>query len=171
MNSYPRLAPLFRYPDRDLAQIVVSVPELRDFGSEIEKLPLSELQATYTATFDLAPSCSPYLGVHLFGDENRDRGRLMVGLRQSYERVSMRNDAELPDHIAEVFAFAEHAPPDEWRDLESLVIKPALQKMNDILATTANPYRHLINAALLQVNRGPRTEDRGPEPATAGGPS
>lgn len=153
MNAFAALAPLFRYPDqrfRDrVARTLVSVPALDSFAREIGELDLAQQQATYTATFDLAPACSPYLGVHLFGDENRERARLMLGLRSSYDRAGHETDhGELPDHVAEVFAFSECADREEWDELESLVLKPALQKMDEILRQTSNPYRHLISAAL-----------------------
>lgn len=102
-----------------------------------------ELQAIYTTTFDLAPSCSPYLGTHLFGDDSRDRARLMLGLRGAGVQGS-----ELPDHIAEVLAFAPRFGDDEWRELVPLVLEPALQKMDALLRETANPYRHAVAEAL-----------------------
>ena len=79
------LAPLLRYPDAAYAQHVaeaarvLSDGDLAAFAAEIAALDLPRQQTTYTATFDLAPSCSPYLGIHLFGDESADRARLMVG--------------------------------------------------------------------------------------------
>jgi nitrate reductase molybdenum cofactor assembly chaperone NarJ/NarW len=141
MSSYAALAPLFRYPDAAYPQ------RMRDAGAGT--LDLAAWQTAYTSTFDLTPSCSPYLGVHLFGDENRDRARLMVGLRQSYTRAGMAvNHGELPDHIAEVLDFVDRAPGDEREDLLRLVVVPALQKMDEILRPTSNPYRHLVSAAL-----------------------
>lgn len=159
MSAFTALAPLFRYPDETyadqlrVAQTFLSARSIIDFVQQISDLDLGTRQAIYTSTFDLAPSCSPYLGVHLFGDENRDRARLMVGLRMSYQRAGVLNEKELPDHIAEVFAFADRADGEEWRDLQTLVIKPALEKMDEILAPTSNPYRHLVSAA-LQVSGG-----------------
>jgi nitrate reductase delta subunit len=118
-------------------------------------LDLAEQQSTYTATFDLAPSCTPYLGVHLFGDENPDRARLMVGLRMSYRRTGLESTSgELPDHIAEVLAFADREDVEEHDELVQLVLRPALTKMNEILAPTSNPYRHLVAAALHQFSPG-----------------
>ena len=141
MSSYAELAPLFRYPDAAITD------RMRDAG--VATLDLAAWQTTYTSTFDLAPSCSPYLGVHLFGDENRDRARLMVGLRQSYTRAGMTvNHDELPDHIAEVLDYVDRAPREEREELLRLVVVPALKKMVEILAPTSNPYRHLVSAAL-----------------------
>jgi nitrate reductase assembly molybdenum cofactor insertion protein NarJ len=146
-------APLFRYPDDQYAQRVVDAcrvlgdADLAAFAAEIAPLDLGVQQATYTATFDLAPSCSPYLGVHLFGDESRDRARLMVGLRMTYGRAGDAGVAELPDHVADVMAFATRYEEEEWADLVRLVLVPALVKMDEIVRPTSNPYRHLVAAA------------------------
>jgi len=145
------LAPLFRYPT---APLVIDGDDLASFGREMSRLDLAQQQATYTSTFDLAPSCTPYLGIHLFGEENRDRARLMVGLKLAYKRAGIEPGGELPDHIAEVLEFAERKEAEEHRELVDLVLLPALRKMNAILAPTANPYRHLIAAALRQVAAG-----------------
>ena len=138
------LAPLFRYPDAAfplrLAEAREVVPALEAFARETAALDAATLEVTYTSTFDLAPSCSPYLGAHLFGEDGVARARLMLGLQRS-------RSPELPDHIAEVLASAPRFDAEEWRDLEKLVLSPALEKMNEILSPTSNPYRHLITAA------------------------
>ena len=118
-DAFAQLAPRFRYPEAP------------------------DLQSIYTSTFDLAPSCSPYLGTHLFGDDSRDRARLMVGLRGAGVRGQ-----ELPDHIAEVLAFAPRFSEEEWRELVPLVLAPALRKMDALLRETTNPYRHAVAEAL-----------------------
>jgi nitrate reductase delta subunit len=151
-DSFAAFAPLFRYPDESQQQRIEEAhphtPALDAFAEEMSRLDLTARQSAYTATFDLAPSCTPYLGVHLFGDENPDRARLMVGLRQAYRRAGMTADrGELPDHVAEVLEFAAH-DSDEAGDLVRLVLIPALTKMDAILAPTTNPWRHLVAAAL-----------------------
>ena len=154
------LAPLFRYPDASLAARIeqarcIADAELDAFAAEMSQLDLGKQQSIYTETFDLAPSCTPYLGVHLFGDENPDRARLMVGLRLAYKRVAIESDGrELPDHVAEVLAFAEHEQIEERDELLRFVLLPALTKMNEILSPTVNPYRHLVASALRQVTSG-----------------
>ena len=102
-----------------------------------------DLQSIYTSTFDLAPSCSPYLGAHLFADDSGDRARLMTGLRAA----GIGGD-ELPDHIAEVLAHAPQFSEEEWRELVPLVLVPALTRMDALLRQTANPYRHAVAEAL-----------------------
>lgn len=153
-EAFATLAPLFRYPDTqfprslDQARHRVHDPELDAFSQEIADVDLPLLQSTYTSTFDLAPSCSPYLGEHLFGDDSRDRARLMLGLRMSYRKCGPDpNDGELPDHIGEVLRFAEYYEDEVWDELRRLVLRPALAKMDERLHDTSNPYRHLVSAA------------------------
>ena len=151
------LAALFRYPDPSLLETArrCDQGDLDAFVADMAALDLASQQSIYTSTFDLAPSCTPYLGVHLFGDENPDRARLMVGLRMAYRRAGMaENAAELPDHVAEVLAFAARGDTEERDELRDFVLIPALSKMNEILAPTGNPYRHLVAAALHRISTG-----------------
>ena len=149
VQALAALAPLFRYPDsefrRKLEGAYRIVPALEHFAGAVAAVPLDELQALYSSTFDLAPLCSPYVGSHVFGDDAPERARLMVGLRSKGAGTT-----ELPDHVAEVLAHAPKMDSEEWRDLHSLVVRPALRKMNELLRVTANPYRHLVAAALSQ---------------------
>jgi nitrate reductase assembly molybdenum cofactor insertion protein NarJ len=153
------LAPLYRYPDVDYHRHLASASrrirdaELDAFAREMAALDLTEQQMAYTSTFDVSPSCSPYLGTHLFGDDMRDRARLMVGLRMTYGKG--RED-ELPDHIAEVIDFADRYPDEEWSELRQLVLLPALSRMEEVLTSTSNPYRHLVAATRhLTEGNGP----------------
>ena len=71
----------------------------------------------------------------------------MVGLRLAYKRVGMSEGDEMPDHIANVLAFASRET-EEREELMHLVLVPALKKMNEILAPTSNPYREVVAEAL-----------------------
>ncbi|MFZ2492456.1 MAG: hypothetical protein WA208_13320, partial [Thermoanaerobaculia bacterium] len=118
---------------------------LDDFANAIGDLSASAREIAYTSTFDLAPSCSPYLGVQLFGDDSRDRARLMVGLRMTYKTPAGGFGGELPDHLGVVLAFAPRFEEEEWADLVRLVLVPALEKMDPLLSETSNPFRHLVS--------------------------
>ena len=197
------LAPLFRYPDaafpRHVDEARRVVPALESFARETAALDRASLESTYTSTFDLAPSCSPYLGAHLFGDDSRARARLMLGLQQTLGTPASRRLAgrrprrplalggedaagpaagtaafhELPDHIAEVLANASAFGENEWGELEELVLRPALAKMASLLTTT-NPYRLLVDAALEELRvaccESPE-RPRNSQPATPNSPS
>lgn len=143
------LAPLFRYPRADFAQRVEearrAVPAVDAFARAAGDL--DELQCVYSTTFDLAPSCSPYLGTHVFGDDSRGRARLMLGLK-----VRGFGSAELPDHVAEVLGGVASFDAEEWGEFRELVLVPALKRMEALLAES-NPYRHLVAAALAEGGR------------------
>jgi nitrate reductase molybdenum cofactor assembly chaperone NarJ/NarW len=155
------LAPLFSWPDAgwrgDLDAAMASVAEadtaaarrLAAFAEQSRALTGSELEVTYTATFDLAPSCSPYLGVHLFENDDQSRARLMIGLRSSYTAGGVDAGGELPDHVALALAYAPRFEGDVWPDLGRMVLAPAFERMEKALSDTSNPYRHLISAARL----------------------
>lgn len=152
------IAPLYAFPDDkylqhvDAARSLVAAADRRaarsldEFAGSIRELTPSEREIAYTPTFDLAPSCSPYLGVQLFGDDSRDRARLMVGLRMSYRGAENGFGGELPDHLGVVLSFAMQFEDEEWADLVRLVLVPALEKMDPLLSHTSNPFRHLVSA-------------------------
>jgi nitrate reductase molybdenum cofactor assembly chaperone NarJ/NarW len=163
---FAALSLLFRYPDASYAASAALLKhELREFepvcrciahfAEAINSLDLAELQSVYTSTFDLAPACSPYLGVHLFGDESRDRARLMSGLQMTYHKhgVSLQG-RELPDHIAEVLGLAGAFGDEEWADFVRLVLGPALVSMDERLHATDNPFRHLPAAVRELIAEG-----------------
>lgn len=144
--SFAALAPLFRYPDEEFAKRVGEarrvVPAVETFAHATDGMDRALLQTVYSATFDLGPSCSPYLGSHVFGDESPGRAGLMIGLR-----MKGIGRGELPDHVAEVLENAASFEDDEWNEFEQLVLVPALTKMEALLAES-NPYRLLVAAAL-----------------------
>lgn len=158
-EAFASLAPLFAWPGENWpSRLEQARPRLEradrraarsfeKFALEIGTLDPSTREITYTSTFDLAPSCSPYLGVQVFGEDSRDRARLMVGLRMSYTAGGHELAGELPDHLALVLAFATRFDDEEWSDLVRLILGPALEKMDGLLSETSNPYRHLISTA------------------------
>lgn len=151
------IAPLFAFPDEKYPQHIEgargsvaaatgrAARSLDEFARAISDLAPSEREIAYTSTFDLAPSCSPYLGVQLFGDDSRDRARLMVGLRMTYKTPAESFGGELPDHLGVVLSFAPRFEEEEWAELVRLVLVPALDKMDPLLAETSNPFRHLVS--------------------------
>lgn len=151
------LAPLFEWPDEAFDVHAARAAEeaacvdrraadgIRSFAQELNDLGSARREITYTSTFDLAPSCSPYLGAHLFGDENRDRAGLMTGLKSMIAAAGRVDSGELPDHIAVVLSLAPHFNDEEWLDLLKLVLEPALARMEKALDGSHNPYGRLIS--------------------------
>ncbi len=107
-----------------------------------------ELQELYTRTFDLEPTCAPYFGHQLFGDDSGRRGALLAALAGIYRREGFAPRDELPDHVAEVLRFLAVARPGAARDeLVRDGLLPALRTMIDALDDEANPYREVLVAA------------------------
>lgn len=118
------------------------------FERAVARLSFQELQDLYTRTFELSPSCVPYLSVHLFGQESFRRARLMTGLEEAYgkagfDRASEGN--ELPDHLGVVLRAAAVFSEEEWRELIEMAMARPLAKMAGAL-DPKNPYRHLLEA-------------------------
>jgi len=132
-----------RWRDRSVA----ASEAVRAFLRDTEGSDAACLEETYTRTFDLAPQCAPYLGAHLFGEQDARRNRFMIGLAMEYEEAGVDAHAELPDHVAVVLRSLEKLPASTCRELVDKCVVPALRIMGDRLASTDNPYRHLIAAA------------------------
>lgn len=127
---------------------------LEEFARELAGLSTEHAQELYTRSFDLSPVCVPYLSVHLFGAESFKRAELMTGLNAAYERIGFDRGTELPDHVALVLQCAPQFDPEEWADLDTLVLTPALEKMGAALDTAGSPWRHAVRAARALLTLG-----------------
>ena len=156
---YLLFARMLDYPTTDLVQQAAECARLlapacaqagevmAGFRSQVERIPLKDLQATYTYTFDLQGACAPYVGHHLFG-ESYKRSWFMARLNEEYQRKNFPSQTELPDHIAVVLQFLAHNIADEFAQvLQNEGLRPAVDKMH-MLFTEAeeNPYRKALRA-------------------------
>jgi len=118
--SYDALARLLDYPaekqqlqaDYSLVSAFLNRQGLDDsispFAEFAETSSLAALQEEYVATFDFNPATAPYLGHHLFGD-NQKKGGYMIMLKQEYERRGYTpSGVELPDHLSVLLGFLGH---------------------------------------------------------------
>ena len=119
-DSYLGLAQLLGYPqERDglLATYANVASHLAEcglssaadpFGAFLRSSTLAELQEDYVASFDFNPKASPYLGHHLYGD-NQKRAAYMIRVKQEYGRHEFTPaQSELPDHLAVLLGFLAH---------------------------------------------------------------
>jgi nitrate reductase molybdenum cofactor assembly chaperone NarJ/NarW len=105
---------------------------------------ISRLEEAYASMFDLQPSCCPYLGHQLCGESHR-RSLLMVKLRELYREYGYTPGEELPDHLGEVLRFLAVLEDERLRlELTTDGLLPALEKMVQSLADSANPYGEII---------------------------
>ena len=116
-DSYDALARMLDYPeDKELLQtdyeLVSSFLKKQRLDNSISSFAefaavssLAALQEEYVATFDFNPATAPYLGHHLFGD-NQKKGGYMIMLKQEFERCGFTpSGTELPDHLSVVLGF------------------------------------------------------------------
>lgn len=158
-TAFEAIAQLFRYPNGDCGEAIElawratraidahASDILERFAMHAAVVSCTDMQLTYTDTFDVRPACSPYVGDHLFPNDDASRVELMVSLQSSYRKHGIDEVPELPDHVADVLWFASLCDEDEWEDLGGVVLLPALAAMDAVLRPTDTPYRHLVAAA------------------------
>ncbi len=162
---FETFAAIFEYPTPDLARRARECASLfpgenpqsdlmDSFASYSASHSLGHLQEVYTRTFDLQPSCFPYIGYQLFG-ESYKRGDFLARLKGRCTECGLELGTELPDHLAIVLRFlARIGDGEEARDLVSLCLVPALEKMVGSVASEKNPYLWALQA--LSESIGPR---------------
>lgn len=125
---------------------------LGSFADFVAGSSLAALQEEYVATFDFNPATAPYLGHHLFGD-NQKKGEYLIGLKQEYRRHGfVPTGNELPDHLAIVFAFLAHpacqADGLVRRTFIAGSVLPGLERLADTFAARqASPWQPVVEAA------------------------
>ena len=132
---------------------------MESFAAYCEGHSLEQLQEVYTRTFDLQPSCSPYLGHQLFGDSYR-RGDFLARLKERYEETGLALGTELPDHLTLVLRFiALSKGSAEAEELTRYCLLPALDRMVVPLLREGNPYAQPLQA--LALTMGPPCPTKG----------
>lgn len=126
---------------------VKNIGEIKDnifiFITNITQYDLSTLEEVYNSTFEINPLCAPYIGVHLFGEENIRRAMLMSLLKSKYNELSLDFGNELPDHISVLLKLLPYLKEDEQIDLIKYMLILPVEKMANNL-DHKNPYRHLL---------------------------
>lgn len=152
-------ARLFELPDAELAGIARRAASdarpvnaeaadlLLEFALDADRLGVDGLEEAFVRTFELQPSCSPYAGPHVFGEEGFQRGRMLAGLRAGFERAGFEAGSELPDHVAVLLRFAARLEGGERAELVDWCLARPLVAMERKLEDGANPYRRVCSAA------------------------
>lgn len=174
-QSYDALARLLDYPKEkeELQHSFSSVATyLRQsgmesrahlFGEMLSNSTLSEMQEDYVAHFDFNPAAAPYLGHHLYGD-NQKKGGYMIQVKQEYGKHDFEAPAEeLPDHLGILLAFLAHLTrrgEDEFRRqfIEKLVLPGINKLLGASAARDTSPWLTLVEAAELLCSADCREE-------------
>jgi nitrate reductase delta subunit len=125
---------------------------IASFAEFVAASPLATLQEEYVATFDFNPATAPYLGHHLFGN-NQKKGGYMISLKQEFSRLDFHPAGnELPDHLAVVLGFLAHLARHEddavRRQFIACYVLPGLQRLNAAFAARRqSPWQALVEAA------------------------
>lgn len=165
---YARLSEILEYPGPGLGERVTgciarlgtghpAARGLREFARSVERAPVGQLQESYTAAFDLDPSCSPHVGYRLLGPDPR-RGMFLARLAARYRARGFSAGRELPDHLTVLLGFLAHAPdePDRGELVECLV--PALASLARELRRREHPYAPVAEAIQLVLEADARGE-------------
>jgi nitrate reductase molybdenum cofactor assembly chaperone NarJ/NarW len=165
-QSYRALAQLLDYPeDRDallascgdlaghLQQHGLPYPAA-SFEAFLKGATLAELQEDYVANFDFNPAAAPYLGHHLYGD-NQKKGAYLIRVKQAFGLYDFTPEGcELPDHLAVLLSFVAHltecgeAP--FRREFIAELVLPGLNKLvQEYARHSASPWLSLVEAAEL----------------------
>ncbi|WP_136513087.1 nitrate reductase molybdenum cofactor assembly chaperone [Geomonas edaphica] len=165
-QSYDALARLFEYPRQreELQASFASVAgylrqneiqsRLNLFGELVTGSTLEKLQEEYVARFDFNPAGAPYLGHHLYGD-NQKKGGYMIQVKQEYARHGfVAPDEELPDHLAVLLSFlahlARHGEDEARREFIGKLVLPGINKLIGAQAPRdTSPWFTLVEAAEL----------------------
>lgn len=165
-QSYRSLARLLEYPQgiEELLHSYEAVASyLRRHGIQSPAAPffemvrhstLAQLQEEYVAHFDFNPAAAPYLGHHLYGD-NQKKSAYMIQVKQEFGRHDFEPPTEeLPDHLAVLLDFLAHlARRGEDEPRRRFVEKMVLPGLNKLLASSTprdiSPWLTLVEAAEL----------------------
>lgn len=165
-EGYDSLARMLDYPggkegllaDSDTVSRVLEAkdidPPLAPFARFVESSTLAGLQEEYVATFDFNPAVAPYLGHHLYGDNQR-KGAYLIRLKQEFGRHGFASSGpELPDHLPLVLGFlaflARNAEDGVRRSFISECVLPGVERLSSAFSVRKNsPWKPVVEAAKL----------------------
>ncbi|MBI2328481.1 MAG: nitrate reductase molybdenum cofactor assembly chaperone [Chloroflexi bacterium] len=123
--------------------------QMRSFVTFVESQGRGALEELYTATFDMAPALTQYIGYHLFG-ETPKRSAFLVRLEEAYQSHGFDSGTELADHLCVLLRFFSVAQDVEFvMPLLEECILPVLDKMAGDLRKSKNSYAPAVTSLRL----------------------
>ncbi len=165
MNVYRSFAEVLDYPGPELFErtaqcsrgLADRLPEaerlVRAFQESRAALGIAKLQEIYTSTFDMRAECTLNLSYHLFGEDQR-RGMFLARLKELYQLAKVDSGSELPDHLCWLLRYLATEPgTSEAGDIVTDCLCPTVSKVVQGLSEAPNPYRGMLEALLLWIER------------------
>ncbi|MBV8151358.1 MAG: molecular chaperone TorD family protein [Candidatus Eremiobacteraeota bacterium] len=148
---------------------------LAEFAAFADRTPHNTLEEVFTATFDLAASCHPYIGFHLFGEQYK-RSVFLLELKDLYQKYGFTAKGnELQDHVSLMLRFMAICPNKEviseivrealLPTLEPMTVPPEPESLEEgeeapQIWDLGDDYRRVLHALrlVLQVRYGAPAE-------------
>ena len=119
---------------------------MESFTNFLEENSISQIEESFTGTFDLQSLCHPYVGYQLCG-ESQQRTMFMIKLQELYKQYGFESRNELPDHLTELLRFLGTIADQECRqEIIQDGLLPALEKITKGIESDGHPYVALLNA-------------------------
>lgn len=160
MILYKILSVLLEYPDQefldhreeivDLISTLESATDtdkqvLLEFMAWMESLSLTQFQANYVNTFDLAADNALYLTHHLFDEQDRDRGPTLVNLSEFFKSEGFEiANRELPDYLPLILEYVSGLENEASARLFLQQSSHASEIIAGNLEKTDSPYAPLL---------------------------
>lgn len=180
MTLFKLLSVLFEYPDQAMLH---ALPELMTilgedatlepaereaitaFASWLADSDLTEAQAGYVRTFDMAPEHALHLTHHLFGDD-KNRGPALIDLGEYYKSYGLElGTNELPDYLPLVLEFASMLEPVEAQVFLDPFAK-AIAQLGANLNAAGSPWAPLVRLIEAHARLVPSTFVPAAQPVT-----
>ena len=125
------------------------------FLAKADALSQQDLEAHFTATFDLKRKCCPYLTYYAVGD-TRKRGMALVRFVEAYRAAGWEVAAdELPDYLPMVLEFSALSESPIAQELLA-AHRDGIEVLRTALETIESPYAHVVEAVSLSL---PKIDD------------
>ncbi len=149
---------LLSYPSENLLETTAACQGLRQllrpdaaeelaiFAEFLASNDRAQLEELFTSTFELQPTCHPYIGYQLCG-ESQQRTMFLMKLNEIYRQHDFQSGIELPDHISEMLRFVGIIDDQGCRqELLNEGLAPALEKLIPGIENDEHPYKGVLKA-------------------------
>lgn len=120
------------------------------FLDAVAPMTAQELEAHFTAIFDLKRKCCPYLTYYSTGD-TRKRGMALVRFVEAYRAAGWEVDRqELPDYLPMVLEFSARSDSPIAQELLASH-RDGIEVLRAALETFGSPYAHVLDAVCLSL--------------------